>query len=473
MFLNKDYLLNNETSKKLYHEYMAGLPVYDYHCHINPKEIHENKPYNNITEVWLGGDHYKWRQMRSNGVPEAYITGDKSPYEKFEKWCDTMPYALGNPLYHWSHLELKKYFHTDLVLSPKNAEAIWKITEKHFVDTKMAPQDIIKSSNVKLICTTDDPIDNLEYHQKINENPVEGVDVLPAFRPDKSFLIHKEPFLGWFAELKMVTGMAIQTFAEYKTAIETRIDFFHSMGCRLSDHALDPICYVDTDEATLEAIFTKAISGSEITMEEANAFISAMLVFYAEQYQKRNWVMQLHIGTIRNVNDVMAKKLGSDTGFDAVGDWQFANDLVAILNAINSNSGLPKTVLYNLNPKDNFTLGTIMGCFQGDECAGKIQFGSAWWFNDHIEGMERQIKDLANLGLLGRFIGMTTDSRSFLSYTRHDYFRRLVAKIIGEMVEDGLMPQDWELLKMTVQNIAYYNAVRYFNMGNVQNQLNA
>ncbi len=471
MFLNKDFLLKTETAKTLYHDYMADLPIYDYHCHIDPKEIYENKKYDSITEAWLGGDHYKWRAMRSNGIEEKFITGDASDYEKFEKWCETMPYAIGNPLFHWSHLELKKYFNDERILKPENAKAIFDDANALLEGEELSVRGIIKQSNVKLICTTDDPVDSLEYHEKIKADEAFDVDVLPAFRPDKSFLIAKETFKPWFSKLQAVTDFDIQTFEDYLKALEIRIDFFHDHGCRLSDHALDQLAYVSMSNAELSVVLQKAINGDALSVEEENAFITAMMIFYGEMYEKRGWVMQLHIGTMRNMNSKMMASLGADTGFDAVADMQFADELAKLLDGILNHSNLPKTVIYNLNPKDNYVLGTLMGCFQGPEYAGKIQFGSAWWFNDHIPGMEKQLTDLASLGLLGRFIGMTTDSRSFLSYTRHDYFRRIVANLIGTWVEEDLLPHDMDMLGQMAQNIAYYNAVKYFNMGSVDRQL--
>jgi len=471
MFINENFLLQNEIAKKLYHEYIKGLPIYDYHCHINPKDIYEDVRYNNICEVWLGGDHYKWRAMRSNGIDERYITGDSTDYEKFEKWCSTIPYAVGNPLYHWSHLELKEYFGTDLLLNDNNAKALWEITKDKLNQPEMSVRGIINKSNVKLICTTDDPVDELEYHKKIKEDEEFSVDVLPAFRPDKSFLINKSTFLEWFKKLEKVSDTVIKDFAAYLKVLESRIEYFHSNGCRLSDHALDPISFKKGTREEVESIFAKAIEGKEISSDELKIFITEMIIFYGKEYYKRGWVMQLHIGTMRNNNSKMNNILGPDTGFDAIGDWNFASDLANLLNALDKESSLPKTILYSLNPRDNYTLGTIMGCFQGIEAPGKVQLGSAWWFNDHKEGMEKQLIDLANLGLLGRFIGMTTDSRSFLSYTRHDYFRRILANLVGTWVDEGQLPKDWDMLKTLVQNISYYNAVRYFNMGNVDKQM--
>lgn len=471
MFLNDDYLLKSETAKTLYHDYMKSLPIYDYHCHIDPKEIAENKRFEDLTEVWLGGDHYKWRIMRANGIEERYITGDASGYDKFFAWSRTLPLAIGNPLYHWSHLELRKYFYTDLLIHPENAQKIWDVTQDVLKKDTSSVRGIIEQSNVRMICTTDDPIDTLSDHDLIRDDASFEVDVLPAFRPDKSYNIDRPEFATWFKKLVACTPFEIQSFEKYKEALTLRIEHFHKRGCRLSDHALDPMVCTLMNDATLEMVFNKAVSGQTLEKSEVDGFKTAMMLFYASMYKSKQWVMQLHIGTMRGVNSAMTHQLGADKGFDAIGDWPVAEALVRFLDTIHTRGHLPKVILYTLNPKDNFVLGAIMNCFQGSDAVGKIQFGSAWWFNDHIEGMTKQLTDLANLGLLGNFIGMTTDSRSFLSYTRHDYFRRIVANLIGTWVDDGLYPKDWQALKQLVQNIAYFNAVRYFNMGNLDKQM--
>lgn len=473
MFLNDDYLLKSQTGKRLYHNYMKKLPIYDYHCHIDPKEIADNKSFSDITEVWLGGDHYKWRIMRANGVAEATITGkDTHGFDKFQAWCETLPLAIGNPLYHWSHLELRKYFNIELLINTENAKVIWEKTKEDLKKESHHVRGLIEQSHVTLICTTDDPVDSLEHHVAISKDDTFKTDVLPAFRPDKSFNVANSGFSQWFSKLQAITPFSISNFNAYKEALALRVTYFHEHGCRLSDHALDPIECVLLSDEQLEAVFQKALAGDAISSQELAGFRTAMMMFYAHHYTQLDWVMQLHIGTMRGINSKMQHALGADTGFDAIGDWPLASALAAFMDAIHQAGDMPKVVLYTLNPRDNVLLGTIMNCFQGEGVKGKIQFGSAWWFNDHISGMEKQMTDLANLGLLGNFIGMTTDSRSFLSYTRHDYFRRIVANLIGSWVDEGLYPNDESMLKTIVQNIAYYNAVRYFNMGNVDRQLN-
>lgn len=463
-FMDEQFLLNNETAIRLYYDYAEEMPIFDYHCHLSPKEIAENKKYRNITEIWLGGDHYKWRAMRSNGVDEKYITGDASDKEKFLKWAETMPKCLGNPLYHWTHLELRRFFGIDRLLSPETAEEIWEQCNQLLAQEEFTAQNLIKRSNVAVLCTTDDPVDSLEYHLALAKDETFDVKVLPAFRPDKSFNIEKEGFAEWIAKLGKVTGSKIKTFADLTNALKSRLEFFHEVGCRVSDHALDPIVYAEADESQTTAILQKGLSGAVLTETEIKQYKTQVLLFLGREYSRLGWVMQLHISTIRNNNQRMLRLVGPDTGFDAMGDYNFAEALAKFLNALDNTDQLPKTILYSLNPKDNEVLGTIMGCFQGGGIPGKIQLGSGWWFNDQKDGMTRQMVALANLGLLSQFIGMLTDSRSFLSYTRHEYFRRILCNLLGEWVETGEVPRDMRLLGGMVQDICFNNARAYFGI---------
>ncbi|MDF2874507.1 MAG: Uronate isomerase [Sporomusa sp.] len=463
-FMDENFLLTNKTAETLYHNYAKDMPIFDYHCHLNPKEIAENKKYRNITEVWLGGDHYKWRALRSNGVDEHYITGDAPDKEKFLKWAETLPQCLGNPLFHWTHLELKAYFGIDKVLSPATAEEIWEKCNALLQQDEFSARGLIERSNVKAICTTDDPVDSLEHHIALAKDKSFAVKVLPAFRPDKSFNIEKAGFTEWVAKLGQVTGHEIKDLEALKTALGQRVDFFHQVGCRISDHGLDPILFAAGTEEQADQIFKKALAGQVLADNEIALYKTTILLFLGRQYARLNWTMQLHLGTIRNNNSRMLKCLGPDTGFDAVGDFTIADALAKFLDALESTAELPKTILYCLNPRDNDVLATITGCFQGGGIPGKMQFGSGWWFNDQKDGMIRQMVTLANLGLLSRFVGMLTDSRSFLSYTRHEYFRRILCNLIGEWVEAGEFPNDTELLGSIVQNICFNNAKNYFGI---------
>lgn len=463
-FMDENFMLNNETAVKLYHEYAKDMPIFDFHCHLSPKEIAEDKRYKNITEVWLGGDHYKWRAMRSNGVDEKYITGDASDKEKFMKWAETIPYCIGNPLYHWTHLELKRYFGIDKLLSPETAEEIWNKCNEILAKEEFSARGLIKNSNVKALCTTDDPTDTLEYHMALAKDNTFDVKVLPAFRPDKSFNIEKEGFAEWVKKLGDVSGIPVKSFEDLKAALKQRIDFFHKVGCRVSDHALDPIVFEECTDEEADRILKKALKGEKLENAEVRKFKTQVMLFLGRQYAKLGWVMQLHIGTIRNNNSRMMRILGPDTGFDSIGDYTFAESLAKFLDKLDQTDELPKTILYCLNPRDNEVLGTIIGCFQGGGIPGKMQFGSGWWFNDQKDGMIKQMTALANLGLLSRFVGMLTDSRSFLSYTRHEYFRRILCNLIGEWVENGEAPNDMNLLGKMVQDICFNNAKNYFGI---------
>lgn len=463
-FMDEDFLLKNDTAVKLYHGYAEEMPIFDYHCHLSPQDIAGDKKYPNITEIWLGGDHYKWRALRTNGIDEKYITGASDDREKFMKWAETMPYCIGNPLYHWTHLELKRYFGIEKILSPETAEEIWEKCNHLLQTDEFSVRSLIKRSNVKVLCTTDDPVDSLEYHAAIAADKTFDVRVLPAFRPDKGINIDGSGFSSWVEKLSEASEINIRTINDFKNALMLRLKFFHDAGCRLSDHALEPVVCAECTEAEAGAVFLRALEGKQLSVEEVIKYKTHIVQFLAGQYVRMGWTMQLHMGCMRNNNGPMLKLLGPDTGFDAIGSAIPAEALAKLLNSINEKTGLPRTILYCLNPGDNEVMATIAGCFQGSETAGKIQFGSGWWFNDQKDGMIRQMTALANLGLLGRFVGMLTDSRSFLSYTRHEYFRRILCNLVGEWVEDGEAPNDLELLGNMIRNICYNNAKNYFGI---------
>ena len=461
-FMDENFLLQSETAQKLYHSYAADAPILDYHCHINPQEIYEDRQFENITQVWLGGDHYKWRFMRSCGVDEKYITGDASDKEKFLKWSEVLGKAIGNPLFHWSHLELKKYFGYNGVLNKKTAEEVWELCNKRLAEKDMSVRNIIRQSNVTLICTTDDPVDSLEWHKKIAEDDSFDVQVLPAWRPDKAMNIEKVTYLDYISQLSEVSGIKVDTFAALKKALSNRMDFFASMGCSVSDHALEYVMYAPASDDEIEAIFAKRLSGEGVTRAEELKFKTAFMLFVGTEYTKRNWVMQLHYGCKRDNNTPMFDRLGPDTGYDCINNYAPSSEMADFLNSLNKNGNLPKTIIYSLNPNDNQAIGTILGCFQDSTAVAKIQQGSAWWFNDHKTGMQDQMISLANLGNLSGFVGMLTDSRSFLSYTRHDYFRRILCNLIGEWVENGEFPADYDTLEEIIKGICYNNSVNYF-----------
>lgn len=460
-FMCDDFLLMTDTAKTLYHNYAKNMPIYDFHCHLNPKEIYENKKYKNITEVWLGGDHYKWRAMRSNGVDEKYITGDADDKEKFMKWAETIDECYGNPLFHWTHLELKRFFGIDLVLSKETAEEVWNLTNEKLATDKFTARELIKMSNVKTLCTTDDPIDSLEYHIALKEDKSFDVVVNPAFRPDKGIRIEKDEFIPWFNRLEEIYREKIDSIDKYTSALESRIEFFHQVGCRISDHALDPVVFEKGTKEEVNAILLKKLAGEELTEKEVKQFKTYVMIFLGKEYSKRKWVMQIHVGCIRNNSTRMFNKLGADTGYDAIDDELFLRALSKLLDTLDTTDELPKTIIYNLNPRDNEAIGTLIGCFQDGKTPGKIQFGSGWWFLDQKDGMTRQMTALANLGLLSRFVGMLTDSRSFLSYTRHEYFRRILCNLLGDWVERGELPNNIERLGKMVENICYNNVNNY------------
>jgi glucuronate isomerase len=460
--MDENFLLSNVTAINLYHNYAKDMPIIDYHCHLNPKEILENKKFKNITEAWLYGDHYKWRAMRANGIDEKYITGDADDYEKFMAWAKTMPMAIGNPLYHWTHLELQRYFGIYEVLNEKTAPAIWEKANKLISGEGFGARDLIIKSNVKALCTTDDPIDSLEYHLKLKEDKGFDVKVLPALRPDKGLQINKDTFIPWVEKLAKVSEKNIQSYDEFLEALEARVRFFNEVGCRISDHGLDSMTYMEASKEEVCDIFARALKGQNFSKKEESQYRTYTLLFLGKLYSELGWTMQLHMGALRNNNTKMFRKIGADTGFDSINDEELAYSLSRLLDSLEVENSLPKTILYTLNPKDNYILGTTIGNFQGTEIPGKIQFGAAWWFLDNKEGMIEQMKTLANIGLLSRFVGMLTDSRSFLSYTRHEYFRRILCNLLGEWALNGEVPEDIELLGSIVQGICYNNAKEYF-----------
>lgn len=460
-FMDKDFLLTTEAAKTLYHNYSATMPILDYHCHINPKEIAENHKYDNITQIWLGGDHYKWRLMRANGIEEAYITGDAPDREKFQKWAQTLEKAIGNPLYHWSHLELKRYFGYEGILNSKTAEEVWQLCNEALKE--LPAQEIIKKSGVTLICTTDDPVDSLEWHEKIAADSSFDVQILPAWRPDKAMNIEKNTYLDYLKDLSSASNIDIHNVANLKEALKVRLAHFVSQGCKISDHGLEFLMYYPASEEEIERIFSKRLRGDSITQEEEFMFKTAFMQFMAREYHSLDWAMQLHYGCKRDNNHAAYQSLGPDTGFDCINNYTPSSHMANFLNSLETTGELPKTVIYSLNPNDNVAIDTIIGCFQSSDVVGKVQHGSAWWFNDHKTGMLEQLTSLANNGLLGNFIGMLTDSRSFLSYTRHEYFRRILCDLIGTWIENGELPADYEAIGKLVKDISYNNAVAFFN----------
>ncbi|MCZ1183347.1 glucuronate isomerase [Shouchella clausii] len=461
-FIHENFMLQNKTAETLYHTYAKTLPIIDYHCHVPPQEIAENRQFNNISEIWLHGDHYKWRAMRAVGVEETFITGDGDDKEKFLKWAETVPYTMGNPLYHWTHLELKRYFGIDELLSSETAEAIWSATKEQLAAPERSVQGIIKESNVKVICTTDDPSDHLEAHQQIRKEGACQAAVYPAFRPDKALVASAPSFVPYLETLGAAAEVDISSLRSLLEALEKRATFFAEEGCVLSDHGLRTLPFVDTTEKEAEAAFQKALNQETLTPQEEEKYQTYVLLFLARLYNKLSWTMQFHLGALRNNNSRMVEQVGPDSGFDSMADDRFAESLNRFLNELERTNELPKTILYTLNPIYNEVIATTIGNFQGGGIPGKIQFGSGWWFNDTKDGMEKQMTDLANNGLLSLFVGMLTDSRSFLSYTRHEYFRRILCNRIGEWVERGEWPADEKWLGKVVEDISYYNAKRYF-----------
>ncbi|MFA9557834.1 glucuronate isomerase [Evansella sp. AB-rgal1] len=463
-FIHDDFVLSNDAAKTLYHDYAKQMPIHDFHCHLSPKEIAENKSFANISEIWLHGDHYKWRAMRTLGVDENLITGTASDHEKFQQWAKTVPYTIGNPLYHWTHLELKRYFDVDELLNEDTSEDIWNHCNALLQKEDYTTQKIIAKSNVKYICTTDDPIDNLEYHKAIKENAAIETKVLPTFRPDKAVEIGRPEFASYVSQLGEAAGVEITNYANLLQAIEKRADFFHEVGCRVSDHGIQTLPFAECTQEEAAAIFERALNGQTVSPQEEEKYKTYTLVFLGKLYSSLGWVMQLHIGAIRNNNKRRFNELGPDTGFDSIHDFDLARSLNGFLNELDSTNELPKTIVYNLNPIHNHIIATAIGNFQASGARGKIQFGSGWWFLDQKEGMLAQMKDLASFGILSSFVGMLTDSRSFLSYTRHEYFRRILCDLIGSWVENGEAPRDYKLLGQIVQDICYNNPKNYFNL---------
>ena len=460
--MDKDFLLSTETAKKLFHNVAADCPIIDYHCHISPREIWEDLRYDNITQVWLGGDHYKWRLMRSAGVPEKYITGDADDHEKFLRWAEVLGKAIGNPLYHWSHLELRRYFGYEGILNRDTAEEVWALANEKLRGEGYSVRGLIARSNVETICTTDDPVDSLEWHEKLAADPTFRTAVLPAWRPDKAMNLEKPGYLEYLMRLQEVSGVRVDSFAALRDALKARMAFFNDHGCRLSDHGLDYVMYAPADDEEVERIFKARLAGRLPSAKEAEQFKYAFMRYMAAECRRLNWTMQLHYGCRRDNNGPMFDKIGPDTGFDCVNNAASSADTAAFLGAVEAAGGLPRTILYSLNTNDNAAIDSLIGCFQCDEAVGKIQHGSAWWFNDHLDGMTAQLKSLAALGYLAGFVGMLTDSRSFLSYPRHEYFRRILCRVIGEWVEEGLYPDDPEALAEIVRGVSHDNAKAYF-----------
>lgn len=462
-FIHSDFLLSSATARRLYHDFAESEPICDYHTHLSPRVLAENRPFANLTEIWLEGDHYKWRAMRANGVLEKFCTGPADPFEKFQAWAETVPRTLGNPLYHWTHLELKRYFGIDELLDGSSACRIWDRANEQLQGEELTPRGILKKFKVTYVGTTDDPTDDLSWHRTLASLP-EAARVLPAFRPDAALNVHlPEKFNSWVDRLAEIKPSGISTLEDFLVALKQRHDYFHEQGCRLSDHGLEQ-CYADFPSETEAAmIFVRAREGQAATPEEQARFAALMMLKFGHWDAERGWTKQLHLGALRNNNHRLLKNLGPDTGFDSIGDFPQARSLSAYLDRLDQDNRLPKTILYNLNPADNYVFAAMTGNFQDGSVAGKIQWGSGWWFLDQKEAMEWQLKALGNLGLLSRFVGMVTDSRSFMSYPRHEYFRRTLCNWLGRAVEDGEMPDDEALLGRMVEDICYRNARNYLN----------
>jgi glucuronate isomerase len=461
-FLDENFLLQNKTAQQLYHEYAKEMPIIDYHCHLPPDQIANDLNFENLTQIWLYGDHYKWRAMRTNGVQESYCTGDKPDFEKFQKWAQTVPFTLRNPLYHWTHMELQRYFNVYELLNENTAEKIYEECSAKLQTPEYSVRNLLRRMNVKVVGTTDDPTDSLEHHQRLRE---EGFDIriLPSFRPDKAMNVDDiKAFNAYLSKLELASDTNIASYADYLNALKNRHDFFASMGCSVSDHGLEQIYAEEYTEAEIESIFSKARSGRDLSLEERLKFKSAMLEILAVWDHEKGWVQQYHLGALRNNNSRMMKQLGPDTGWDSIGDFSQGRALAKFLDRLDRNDQLAKTILYNLNPADNDLMATMIGNFNDGSVAGKIQFGSGWWFLDQKDGMIKQMNALSNMGLLSRFVGMLTDSRSFLSYPRHEYFRRILCNLFGEEIENGELPGDLPWTGKIVQDICYFNASNYF-----------
>lgn len=463
-FMNENFLLSTEAARRLYADCASEMPIIDYHCHVSPKDIYEDKRFENITELWLSGDHYKWRLMRSEGIDEYYITGGADPFEKFKKFAHLLPKAIGNPMYHWCHLELKKYFGYNGILNSDTAKEVWDLCKERLKDADMSVRGIIRQSNVTFIGTTDDPTDDLRYHKLLSQDDTMTARVAPSFRPDKALNIDKAGWSEYINALSEASGIVISDLDSLKSALSARIDYFAQHGCRASDHGLDRMVYAEADESKLNEVIRLGLSGKTVNSDDAEALKTELLVFCAEEYVRVGWVMQLHYNCIRNPNSKMYALIGPDTGFDCIGPDNGCHKLAKLLDRLNSEDKLPKTIIYSLDAFDNAFIDTLIGAFQGTEIAGKIQHGSAWWFNDNKQGMREQLISLANLSILGNFVGMLTDSRSFLSYTRHEYFRRILCGLIGEWVANGEFHDDFDALSALVKDVCYFNAKRYFGI---------
>ncbi len=466
-FMIEDFILSNETARRLYHEHAAEMPIYDYHCHLPAELIATDHNYDNLAQIWLAGDHYKWRAMRTNGVNERYVTGEATDYEKFQQWAATVPYCIGNPLYHWTHMELKKPFGITDLLNPDTADRIYKNCAEMLQQPDFSVRGLLRKFNVKLVCTTEDPLDSLEHHEKIAAEDFD-TKVRTAWRPDKAMAV-EDPvaFNDWVDRLGELTGMQINSYNDFLSALKSRHNYFHDHGCRLSDIGLTRTFFVDYSEAELKAVFVKLRKKNRTDNEEILKFKTAMLVELSAMNAEKGWTQQFHIGALRNNNTKMFNKLGPDTGFDSIADYPIADGLAKLLDRLESMDKLTRTIFYNLNPADNATIATLMGCYQDGSIPGKMQFGSAWWFLDQKNGMEQQLQTLADLGLLSRFIGMLTDSRSFLSFSRHEYFRRILCNMLGTQAEQGLIPNDKELLGSIVRDICYNNARQYLELDKI------
>jgi len=462
LFMGEDFLLQTKTAELLYNEYAKQMPIIDYHCHLSPQQIAEDIKFENLTQAWLYGDHYKWRAMRTSGVDESYCTGNKSDYEKFEKWAATVPYTMRNPLYHWTHLELKRYFDIHEILDPSSAKSIYDNASAQIQTDAFSIKNLIRKMNVKVICTTDDPIDSLEYHKTLAESDFE-VKIKPAFRPDKAMEVSSAAnFVAYVKKLESVTNLSVSSFEDYLFALQNRHDFFASMGCSVSDHGLEEIYVEDFTGQEIESIFAKVLGGKDLNVLEQRKFKSCMLLHFAEWDWEKGWVQQYHLGALRNNNSRMLSKLGPDTGWDSIGDFSQAAALSKFLNKLDSEDKLAKTIIYNLNPADNELMASMIGNFNDGSVAGKIQFGSGWWFLDQKDGIIKQLNALSNMGLVSRFVGMLTDSRSFLSFPRHEYFRRILCNLFGDEIENGELPNDTKWVGQIIQDICYNNANDYF-----------
>lgn len=463
-FLDENFLLETVTAQTLYHDYAKQMPVIDYHCHLAPDQIAADKQFENLTQIWLYGDHYKWRAMRTNGVNESYCTGNKSDYEKFEKWAETVPYTLRNPLYHWTHLELQRYFDVYDVLDTTTAKRIYEECTEKLQTKEYSVRNLLRKMNVRAVCTTDDPIDTLQHHQKLKDDGFE-IPVLPAWRPDAAMNVSDaEGFMAYVKKLEAASNVHIASFKDYLDALQKRHDFFAIMGCTVSDHGLEQVYAEDYNEQEVHKIFDKVYSGSNLSLEEQNKFRSAMLIYFAEMDHEKGWVQQFHLGCIRNNNLKAMRELGPDTGWDSIGDFPQARTISKFLGGLIDRDKLTKTILYNLNPADNELMAAMIGNFNDGSAPGKIQWGSGWWFLDQKDGMIKQLNALSNLGLLSRFVGMLTDSRSFLSFPRHEYFRRILCNLFGSDIVNGELPSNIEWTGQVVQDICFNNANNYFNL---------